>query len=121
MSHVLVTRQRIRATYTMLREFAPFSRWGLPPATEVRFELMQGSDFGQYNEDAKGRHVIAVNPGNVHGVRSLVLVVAHEMTHMRQHLMGKRPVTKDDQHNATFNRLGLMVCRSLFIDPADFF
>jgi hypothetical protein len=117
---MIVTAHHIAAAYTMLREFPPFRGWRLPPATEVHFEVIEGEDFGHYN-DHEGRHAIGINADKVLTLRGLIYTVAHEMTHMRQELTGKRPGTKDDQHNKAFNRMGQTVCRKLMIPPDEFF
>jgi hypothetical protein len=109
----LVTVRTIRAAYELLRAFHPFARWKLPPASEVRIELVSNlKTDGEYNFDGK-RHTIGVNPTTHYTLLDLVETVAHEMAHMRQELTGKRPATKDDQHNPEFHRLARLICRDL--------
>ena len=120
MAH-LVTINRTRSLYAWLRSVEPFNRWGLPEADAVRFYPMHdGTDFGEYDLRASGEHVIGLNAARLTTLDLYVRTLAHEMVHMRQQLIGRRPATKADQHNREFYRLAGLVCRSLGFDPEHF-
>jgi len=116
----LVTVRRIRAVYKMLCEFPPFNRWRLPDASVVKFQLIQSLlSEGEYNCD-EGKHSIGVNPHLIHKTDYLLYVIAHEMAHMKQELNGRRPGSKDEQHNREFYRIKRLVCRDLGLDVERF-
>ena len=110
---MLVTPARLRAVYVMLVQFPPFNRWSLPPAGEVVFyNITDPKDHGAYNFE-KGKHRIGVNGETCADLIHVERVMAHELVHLRQELLGRRPSTKDDQHNREFYRMARLVCRNL--------
>lgn len=118
---MLVTQARLRSVYAMLSAMPPFNRWALPAAGTVRFYLVnKPATDGEYNVDDKGRHSIGINSDRCHTLIHLTRTMAHEMVHMRQELIGKRPATKDEQHNREFYRLARLVCRDLGFESEGF-
>lgn len=116
----LVTVTRIRALYDAFCSLPPFHRWSMPPGRDVRFKLC--SDLGHiavYNTE-KGKHVIEVNPHLVHTFSEFAMAILHEMAHLRQEVVGKRPGSLDEQHNREFYRLKRLICRDLGLDPERF-
>lgn len=119
----LVTPGRIRAVYRMLQTFPPFSRWALPHPEVVACRLVDDlNTLGGYNRTPGGTHVLEINPHTILTLGQLVETVAHEMAHMRQEIVGRRPAIKspNDQHNREFYRLARLICRDLGFDPARF-
>lgn len=117
----LVTPKRLRAVYAMLREMPPFDRWDLPPPGEVRFFVVTKPDQqAGYNRSAKGKHSIGINADMHASILHLIRSTSHELGHMRQDLLGRRPATKDEQHNREFRRLGRLICRDLGLDSENF-
>lgn len=114
----LVTPQRIREAYSFLRECPPFSRWGLPDAAELRFEVLHSRDHAEFDPTQR-RHAIRVNPMTHLTLEQLFGSVAHEMVHLRQEMTGRYPV-KRDAHNADFRRWAKQVCHSLGFDVQTF-
>lgn len=114
----LVTPKQIRATYAYLRECSPFSRWGLPEAGVLRFEVLKTRDHAEY-QPGERRHVIRVNDLTHLKLEQLLATTAHEMVHLRQELLGRLPATKDP-HNREFRRLAALVCRHLGFDVQTF-
>ena len=105
----------------MLRELPPFDRWGLPAPADIRFYLVTKPDQqAGYNCLASGKHVLGVNVDMHASLLHLIRSTAHEMAHMRQELLGKRPATKEEQHNREFRRLGRLICRDLGLDSENF-
>jgi hypothetical protein len=106
----LVTPARLRAIYTMLLHMPPFIRWQMPHPDTVKFYLVHDPKInGEYSHP----HRIGINPETCSDLPHIERVMAHEMVHMRQELIGRRPATKDDQHNREFYRLARIVCRNL--------
>lgn len=109
----LVTPARLRAIYTMLLHMPPYARWGLAHPEAVKFiVLTDPGDTGSYNI-VNDRHVVGVNAEVCSDLLHVERTVAHEMIHMRQELLGRRPTTRDDQHNREFWRMARLVCRTL--------
>lgn len=105
----------------MLREMPPFDRWAYPPASEIHFYLVTKPDQqAGYNTTAGGRHMLGVN-ADIHAhLPHLTRSMAHEMAHMRQEMLGRRPATKDEQHNREFRRIQRLICRNLGFDSETF-
>lgn len=115
----LVTVKRMRAIYTMLLSFPPFDRWDLPPADEVKFIVLKDlRTHGTYNSFA--RHEIGIHPDTHWTLLTFIATMAHEMAHMRQEMTGKRPATKDEQHNRAFYSIARQICQRLGFDPERF-
>lgn len=98
----------IEQTYELLRETAPFKRWRLPPADDISFSITRdrGSRGEFYLVDGK-TPTIGVNDMSHHTLDELLRTVAHEMCHLRLHLLGAR---KDVHHGRAFKRLAHLVC-----------
>ena len=114
-----MTPKRLRAVYTLLQQAPPFDRWGLPPPTEVKFEVLSDEDHGEYSVDWDDRHYIAINADTHLTLHQVLESVAHEMIHLRQQMLGRFPGQKD-AHNAEFRRLRRVVCRALGFDVQRF-
>lgn len=115
----LVTVKRMRAIYTMLLAFPPFDRWDMPPADQVRFFVLRDlRAMGVYNSGDK--HHIGIHPDTHWTLHTFVATMAHEMAHMRQEIIGKRPATKDEQHNRAFYAIARQICTKLGLDPERF-
>lgn len=94
-------------TYEFLRATQPFSQWSLPHADEVEFGISRKrGEFGQFYAHSDGRVGIEVSLAKVRATHDLVVTMAHEMCHLRQHRMGA-PV----DHDRLFHRLAKSVCR----------
>lgn len=108
-----ITHKQVRAAYEFLRQCPPFKDWGLPPAEAVRFGTFRDRKFqGDY---APKLGVIRVSRNRIATADRLLVVVAHEMTHMVQELVGD-----SGRHNALFAALGSQICEQLGFDPKEF-
>lgn len=117
----LCTLPRMRAMYSMLRKFPPFAGWKLPAVEQVRFYLSHElKQFGEYNTSEQGVHRIGLNPHLCVTLGQIERVMAHEMVHLKQEMLGRRPATRDDQHNRAFFSLAHFACRKLGFDPGAF-
>jgi predicted metal-dependent hydrolase len=112
-----ITPETVRAVYTMLLEFPPFSKWNLPAANKVTFVVAPlKSMWGDLDPNT---HTMRVSTVKVTTFLSLVTVVAHEMVHLKQDVSGRWPAK--DAHNAHFTKLATRVCKHFpFFDPANF-
>lgn len=118
-----LTPARLAATYEFLRAFPPFSRWRLPPAGEVKFEVLATRNFyGHYartlKRDGPVKHYISVSAGRVGHAGTLLMTVAHEMLHLRQEIA--EATTPHADHNAAFQRAAAGICRRFGFDPKAF-
>lgn len=108
-----LTKEVLRTCYSLLRMTRPFDRWHLPPACDVVFKVLRTKDLeGDYYKDKKKRHVIRVSAGKCHTLHAVILVIAHEMCHMRD--------SSKSHHGAAFNRLADSVCRWHHFDRGQF-
>lgn len=118
-----LTPERLAATYTFLRAFPPFCRWGLPSAEDVTFSVLATRNFyGNYSctyrRDGSIRHYISVSAGRVGHMATLLVTMAHEMLHLRQEL--GRATTPNTDHNAAFRRAAARISRRFGFDPKTF-
>jgi len=114
-----VTPKQARAIYTCLREQKPFSRWRLPTADRIRFGVVDtGEIWGFYTTNGVRRAILMS-----HRCRTFQLamrVMAHEMVHLKQDMLGRLPMSDAQHHNGTFRRLADQVCRELGLEPEHF-
>lgn len=111
-----LARPMLRAVYTMLRSMPPFNRWKLPPAHEVKFEIISArhSHDGWYSAEYE-EHEMRVSR-SVDTLPKLVAVIAHEMAHMWQDRHGpSRKGWKDPDfgHGPDFKKIADRVCEKL--------
>lgn len=115
-----MTPKQVRALYICLREQKPFRRWGLPAADRIKFGVENTGDaWGFYGTDGGERRTIVLSTR----CRTLSLalrVLAHEMVHLKQDMMGRLPTVEHGHHNSTFRRLADQVCRDVGLDPEHF-
>ena len=112
-----VTPKRLAAVYDMLRVFPPFSKWRLPPGSEVKFHVGRSKKYeALWWIDGDRHHIEITKPKHGHLV-TLVASMAHEMLHVQQRLAGTETRA---EHNAEFDRLKLRVCKALGFDPGQF-
>lgn len=108
-----LTPERLAAAYEFLRAFPPFNKWGLPPAAEVRFEVIRTREFhGQHRKRRFQPHHIQISKGLVGYANSLLSVMAHEMIHLHQVHSGI-----PETHGAEFQRLAKLISRRFGFDP----
>lgn len=97
----------LEATYELLRTTLPFRRWSLPHADEVEFHVTKNLDVDGDCDGWSDIPIIRISAAK-HGVlSSLVLTMAHEMTHLRQFIVQPN----SPLHGAYFKYLAAQVCR----------
>ncbi len=100
-----VTPHIIRAAYDMLLVTPPFQKWKLPPGESIVFRATPGRDWaGQFLHSPLEIGVAVNQCGQL---TTLLPLLAHEIVHLRQHLLGS-PVT----HGALFRKLASQICRN---------
>lgn len=113
-----LTARHIRAVYALFRELPPYSRWKLPPSEKLSFGVNNArKEFGHYEWDGKHRR-IEISRHNVKTLPGLVIVMAHEILHLRQELT--KTYSDRSQHNRAFVRLAKHVCKALGFDSKGF-
>jgi len=107
--------EMVEAAYDYLRITPPFRRWKLPAGEEVVFHITGvRSHMASYWYEDK-RHNITVSAKMVGHTETLFRAVAHEMAHMRQHVMGDKSLA----HNANFFRLTARIAKYHGFDPKE--
>lgn len=115
-----LTHENLPAAYEYLRACEPFSKWKLPEADEVGFQVTRHRDryahMQGYQRSTQAE--IAISEKRVGSSHGLIEVMAHEMIHLHQHLAGTE--TAGTQHNAQFMKLARKVCEIHVFDPRAF-
>lgn len=110
-----LTPDILAAGYEFLRETKPFKGGKLPSSDDVAFHVSRDpkihADFGVES----GVPVIRVSENGAGHTVTLLAALAHEMCHLRQHLIGAR-----DCHGASFRRMAAAVCREHGFDSKTF-
>ena len=113
-----ITAHQVCAAYDFLSTFSPFSEWKLPPSSEIEFQVVLDPKLlGWHKCKSNGTHIIAISERGSGHVTSLLLAVAHEMTHLSQVEHGT--ATKA-AHNKDFHDRAKLVSLSLGFDPRQF-
>lgn len=115
-----LTVTRLRGVYAMLLQWPPFSRWKLPAADAVKFEVVGlPKTWADYVQLDNGRHRIRFCKEKHWTLEMVVRTMAHEMGHLRQQLIGKL-TEENDGHNRAFERIEKIICSNLLFDPERF-
>lgn len=113
-----LTPERLAAVYEMLRSFPPFSRWKLPPASEVKFHTLK-TDKWQADWWIEGdTHHVRLSEPKHHHLISLIASMAHEMVHVQQRVA--KTETRGAEHNDDFKKRALQVCKAFGFDYGQF-
>ncbi len=113
-----IAARHVAAAYSFLARLPPFSGWGLPPTSEIQFGVLRTVNWqGDFFEPNKRRRKprIRLSAARVSYADRLLAVTAHEMCHLKTHLMGK-----PDTHGPYFRSLANEVCAQLGFDPKEF-
>lgn len=113
----------------MLRTFAPFNAWRLPPASRVRFVTVPSSLIGGQLRERKtwglhwtheGRHTVYIAPHR--HLDAMVRTMGHEMIHMHE-FINDVPCAKRGGaylHGAEFQAIADTVCSTLGLTRKNF-
>lgn len=110
-----LTPEMLARCYDFVCSTQPFDKWNMPDSDDIRFFVVKTPTLrGFYRRDANG-HSISISKNVIGHSPSLVAVMAHEMIHLHQAILGWE--TPGAQHNAAFNRLAASVCKYHGFDP----
>ena len=118
---LVLTPDRLQATYDCIRSFPPFCKWKLPAGSEIhQFRVTNHSEQqGHYTRYVgTSMHIIAVSAKNIGHFSSLAQVMAHEMIHLHQGI--QKTETPNTVHNAEFRRIAESVCKRFGWDEKTF-
>lgn len=102
-----ITPEICRAAYDYLIVTLPFRRWQLPKVTEVEFQVVGNKAYmGACFQD---KPIIRISQPRITTTQCLIETMAHEMCHMRQHLIGQK--TDSLNHGKKWKKLAEQVCR----------
>ena len=107
------TPEMLAAAYELLRATPPLRGWRLPPADEVEFRVTRTRHQGAFNPPA----TISISAKRVATLDRLIVVMAHEMVHLHEHVTG---CPGDAEHGHVFRRMAAQVCRYHLFDPKEF-
>lgn len=105
----------LEAGYEFLRTTPPFRAWKLPHADEIAFHIIRSKDRAGDFDIAGGVPTIRVSESCIGHTGSLLALLAHEMIHLRQHMIGDRTV-----HGAKFQAMARRCCAAHGFDPKTF-
>ncbi len=118
---LVLTPDRLQATYDCIRSFPPFSKWKLPAGAEIhQFRVTKHSELeGHYTRYiGTDKHIIAISSARIRHFLSLAQVMAHEMIHLKQGI--DKTETPNTVHNAEFRRIASSVCKRFGWDEKTF-
>src|ERR1035438_1998415 len=104
-----LNRERLALVYDFLDACPPFCDWNMPDSDDIVFKIVRSADTRGWYNTIKGRHVIAISVRCVGTTRTLVEVMAHEMSHLHQAHVGME--TPHAQHNNAWHKLADEICR----------
>ena len=109
----------LRAAYVMLDECEPFSRWNLPDADDIEF------DVGKTKRDMACCHFydqrkfrIMISQAYCGILHTLFENMAHEMIHV--HIFRHPRMNRGGEHNAAWHRYADRVCKLFGFDRSRF-
>ena len=99
------------ASYECLRTMPPFRGWHLPESDDIEFRISRHRDReGHYTRYCRtDDHIISISSATIRTAPALLEVMAHEVIHLRQALIGAESKTKY-QHNAHVWQTARRVC-----------
>ena len=113
-----ITIEKVRAVYTMLLQMEPFNRWSLPAENQITFALAPLT--GRRGDWDPNTHTLRVSTACITTFLGLVGVVAHEICHIRQQMIGRSPEANGG-HNKEFHRMAGQICKEFpFLDFGHF-
>ena len=112
-----LTPAMLEAAYEYLRSTPPFRGWRLPHADDVEFRITDAIDYMGLWEKNGVQHRISVSDRRVGHTKTLMVVMAHEMVHIRQDRDG---TDKGPDHNDAFRKHARRICRVHGFDPKEF-
>lgn len=114
-----LTPDLLASAYNMLRETAPFDKWNLPDADDVRFRILKTKRlYGDAGMRA-GQWTIRLSEGKHTRLGRVLETMAHEMIHVHLREIGCHSDSR--HHGPAFNACADQVCAEhLEFDPVIF-
>lgn len=114
-----LTPNMLEAAYELLRTTPPFRGWKLPDGETISFHVTNSNHtHGQHiATPGVNDHIIKISAKRHKTMISLLLTMAHEMVHVREHGLGIRA---DVMHGKAFKRLADQVCKHHKFDGGQF-
>lgn len=110
---IKVTPATIRASYELLVQLPPFSRWKLPDTKDIEFVATRAVDcYGEYEPE----HIIRVSGAKNGHLDTLLRTVAHEIIHMVRACRGD---PNWDKHDDKFAEMAAAVSQNMGFDPKE--
>lgn len=109
----------LKEIYEMLYMCEPFSKWKLPLADEVKFELIPDDTvMGTYlyDDGEEFEHTIQISQARCGHLDTVIRTMAHEMIHASRHNTITEAWMK---HDKTFRRRAHLVSVELGFDPLE--
>lgn len=109
----------LKEIYEMLYICEPFSKWNLPLADEIKFEVILDENvMGTYLYDDGGKyaHTIQISSARCGHLDTVIRTLAHEMIHASRHDTVTDAWLK---HDKTFRRRAHMISSELGFDPLE--
>ena len=96
----------LRAAYAYLAETAPFNKWNMPPAEDVKFKVLRG--IREYGDCDKATGMVRISSACHSTTDAVMRTMAHEMVHvfMYHHKIAKR----ESEHGRVFWKYADQVC-----------
>lgn len=118
-----LNKDRLRALYDFLSECPPFCDWNMPDSDDIIFKVTRSRDTRGYHKQwhrgrTKDKHEIGISSYCCGWMSSIVWVMAHEMLHLHQAEVGME--SPHTMHNAAFQKLGHVICKTMGFDPHEF-
>lgn len=108
-----ITPDIVEGVYNLLLTTPPFNRWKLPDADDVVFIVIRDPNRSGDHYFKNGRHHIGISFRSHTTLQTLIMTVAHEMCHMKDH-------PAKAAHGASFRRLADRVCKAHGFDRGQF-
>lgn len=107
-----LTPEVLSSVYELLRLTRPFKGWRLPHASEVRFKVLKTEAISGDYAFEEGRHIIRLSAARHNTLHAIIMTVAHEMAHMKDHTKA--------HHGSVFRRLADSICKAHGFDRGQF-
>ena len=123
MTSLELTEDMLAAAYELMLETHPLCDWNLPPATEIKFVILDTTkDYGRcwtswrkrkYQDSL--RFKIGISKQTVHSLDRLLRVMAHEMIHVYEGLSSNSGAeqTRRGKHSKLFYDCQDAICAAL--------
>lgn len=112
-----LNREVLESAYEFLKTTPPFKSWNLPEGEDMRFHVVRTPNPIAFYRRESGKHAISVSSACVGHTATLVQVIAHEMIHLHEALIGLESAA---QHGKSFHQFASRVCKFHGFDPKGF-